>query len=79
MYYKAGDYDRCLAQVEIGTQKIPDFPFLNLLGAQVSDKLSRHEQALDYLARYMQVMRHADEGHPGMKRAKELYTKLTAG
>ena len=79
VYFDAGQYDRCLAQVKIGIGQIPDFPYLNLLGARASDKLGRSEQALDYLARYMQVMRHADDDHPGMKLAKELYAKLTAG
>ncbi len=79
VYYKASEYDKSLAQVAAISNEIPDFPFLNLMGAEASDKLGRSEQAMDYLARYMQVMRHADDDHPGMKRAKKLYAKLTAG
>jgi tetratricopeptide (TPR) repeat protein len=79
VYYKAGEYDKSLAQVASVEAEIPDYPFMNLVGAQASDKLGHSEKALNYLSRYMQVMRHADEGHPGMKRAKELYAKLTAG
>ncbi|HKI84855.1 MAG TPA: tetratricopeptide repeat protein [Candidatus Krumholzibacteria bacterium] len=79
IYYKAGDYDKCLAQVAALEADIPDYPFMNLVGAQASDKLGHSEKALSYLSRYMQVMRHADADHPGMKRAKELYAKLTAG
>ncbi len=79
VYYKGGEYDKSLAQAAALEADIPDYPFMTLLGAEASDKLGHSEKALNYLSRYMQVMRHADADHPGMKRAKELYAKLTAG
>ena len=66
-------------RVDAVRRHIPDFPYTNLLGAQILAALGRQEPALDMLAAYLQVMRHADDDHPGMQTARELYAQLASG
>jgi tetratricopeptide (TPR) repeat protein len=79
VYFLGGEYDHALEQVDTVRRHIPDYPYVNLLGARTLAELGRQEMALDLLAAYLQVMRHADDDHPGIQKARELYAKLAAG
>jgi tetratricopeptide (TPR) repeat protein len=77
IYFLGGEYDRAQEQLELVLASQPQFPYSNLLLAQLHAKLGRHEQALDHLAIYLNVMRFADEDHRGMQQARELYEELS--
>lgn len=77
VYFLGGEYDRAQEQLELVLAHLPQFPYSNLLLAKVHAKLGRHEMALNHLAIYLQVMRFADEGHPGVQMAHELYEELS--
>jgi tetratricopeptide (TPR) repeat protein len=55
----------------------PNHPRTLLVCAQAENRLRNRDAALDYLDRYLDVMRDADESHPRVRLARQLHTKLS--
>lgn len=74
--YDAGLYEDAAATAMTALEKIPTLPNLNFVAAMAKVKLGEREEALDHLRVYLEVMRRADEGHPGVARATRMFKRL---
>jgi Flp pilus assembly protein TadD len=64
--------EAALAEVETILRVIPTHPRANLQAAEILAQLGRSEDVLRHLGIYLEVMRRADPGHPGIQTARQL-------